>query len=158
MRVLTVRQPWAWAMFSVRPKDVENRSWTTDYRGPIAIHAATADAKREANAWPAMQQLLTHYGIAPEDSTLHLVRGAVIGVVDLVDIRDDSSSPWAMPGFHHWVLENPRRLPEPSYIRGQQGLRALPGGLSDFYLSEAAAQAEYESEALLDYELSMGGL
>jgi hypothetical protein len=35
-RTLTVRQPWAWAIARGH-KDIENRSWTTRYRGPIAI-------------------------------------------------------------------------------------------------------------------------
>lgn len=36
MRILSVRQPWAWALVDGW-KDVENRSWRTAYRGPIAI-------------------------------------------------------------------------------------------------------------------------
>jgi hypothetical protein len=37
MRALTVRQPWAWAIFHGKP--VENRSWATKYRGDLLIHA-----------------------------------------------------------------------------------------------------------------------
>lgn len=39
MRILTVRQPWAWAIIH-GGKDVENRvrNIAGDYRGPIAIH------------------------------------------------------------------------------------------------------------------------
>jgi ASCH domain len=39
--VLTVRQPWAWAIIH-GGKDVENRSWRTKYRGPLLIHAGSA--------------------------------------------------------------------------------------------------------------------
>jgi hypothetical protein len=35
---LSVRQPWAWAIVSGY-KDVENRSWPTNYRGTLFIHA-----------------------------------------------------------------------------------------------------------------------
>src|SRR5207302_502261 len=38
MKALTVRQPWAWAIVQGK-KDVENRSWRTDHRGMVAIHA-----------------------------------------------------------------------------------------------------------------------
>ena len=43
MRILTVRQPWAWAIIH-GGKDVENRvrNIAGDYHGPIAIHAAKA--------------------------------------------------------------------------------------------------------------------
>lgn len=34
---LTVRQPWAWCIEHGKP--VENRTWQTRYRGPLAIHA-----------------------------------------------------------------------------------------------------------------------
>ena len=39
--VLTVRQPWAWAIIQVG-KDVENRSWPTKHRGPLLIHVGSA--------------------------------------------------------------------------------------------------------------------
>ena len=38
-KVLTVRQPWAWAILFAG-KDIDNRSRSTDYRGPLMIHAA----------------------------------------------------------------------------------------------------------------------
>lgn len=38
---LSVRQPWAWAIIS-GGKTIENRSWTTPYRGPLLIHAGKA--------------------------------------------------------------------------------------------------------------------
>lgn len=38
MKVLSIRQPWAWAIIHGW-KTVENRVWRTDYTGPLAIHA-----------------------------------------------------------------------------------------------------------------------
>jgi activating signal cointegrator 1 len=38
MKALTLHQPWAWAV-AAGWKEVETRSWRTDYRGPLAIHA-----------------------------------------------------------------------------------------------------------------------
>ena len=45
---LSIRQPWAWAVCS-GAKDIENRTWATEYRGPLAIQASAA--KQEINAW-----------------------------------------------------------------------------------------------------------
>lgn len=44
LRILTVRQPWAWAIIHAG-KDVENRTRNIagDYRGPVAIHAGLQD-------------------------------------------------------------------------------------------------------------------
>lgn len=41
MKALTIRQPWAWAIFT-QGKDIENRDWTTRLRGRVAIDAAIA--------------------------------------------------------------------------------------------------------------------
>lgn len=38
MKVLTLTQPWA--TLCLGPKNIETRSWYTNYRGPVAIHAA----------------------------------------------------------------------------------------------------------------------
>ncbi len=38
MKALTVRQPWA-SLIAAGVKTIETRSWSTKYRGPLAIHA-----------------------------------------------------------------------------------------------------------------------
>ena len=39
MKAITVRPVWAWAIIYAG-KNIENRSWRTHLRGPIAIHAS----------------------------------------------------------------------------------------------------------------------
>lgn len=50
MRVLTVRQPWA-SLIALGVKTIETRSWSTDYRGPLAIHAAATWAPGWRGRW-----------------------------------------------------------------------------------------------------------
>lgn len=110
MRILTVRQPWAWAIIH-GGKDVENRSRNIagNYRGPIAIHAGMAiDAEAAydlslVSAWREafMPTTYDRRGIgwgeipdlrAPEwdDPDIgHLALGHIIGVVDLVGAHED---------------------------------------------------------------------
>lgn len=38
MKALTLHQPWA-SLVALRVKTIETRSWSTNYRGPLAIHA-----------------------------------------------------------------------------------------------------------------------
>ena len=38
MKIISVRQPWAWLIVQGY-KDVENRTWATGYRGHLLIHA-----------------------------------------------------------------------------------------------------------------------
>lgn len=113
MRALTVRQPWAGAIFELG-KDVENRSWTTPYRGAVLIHAGSAmwgtnkpldKALREGTAWSA---------------------GAIIGVVELVDVVRGHQSVWADTKSWHWVLEDPHLFAHPVPARGAMGLWETP--------------------------------
>ncbi|MGE5593799.1 MAG: ASCH domain-containing protein [Betaproteobacteria bacterium] len=39
MKAITLIQPWA-SLVAIGAKRIETRSWATDYRGPLAIHAA----------------------------------------------------------------------------------------------------------------------
>ena len=49
MKALTIWQPWASLLVSGQKK-YETRSWATDYRGPIAIHAAMRPVRRTIDA------------------------------------------------------------------------------------------------------------
>lgn len=145
MRILTVRQPYAWAIIH-GGKDVENRSSNIagGYRGPVAIHAGLAYDDDAALWMPGSR--------CPDRESVSLAYGAIIGVVDLVDVHSASviggcgrmqhdcdehpngcrhhCSPWAMgPApkgwYQHLVLANPRPLLEPLPYTGALGLRHL---------------------------------
>jgi hypothetical protein len=106
MKCLSVRQPWTDAIF-LRGKDVENRTFRTNYRGPLLIQASrTFD--REA---PRKGELPDSYVI-----------GAILGIVDLTDVVDNSPSSWAKPDHWHWLLDKPRLLAEPIACAGKLGI------------------------------------
>lgn len=44
MKALTLTQPWA-TLVAIGAKQIETRGWATDYRGPLAIHAAKGYGK-----------------------------------------------------------------------------------------------------------------
>ena len=48
-RCLSVRQPWAWLILHAG-KDVENRTWSHPFRGPVYIHASSAGTRRRSYA------------------------------------------------------------------------------------------------------------
>lgn len=150
MRAITVRQPWAWAIVH-GGKDVENRTRNVagSYRGPVAIHAGLAERDpgfRDPTFGAAFLKA-TREAAMPEDLAEvcrgPLIRGAFVGVVDLVavhwsveccDLDGRYCSPWAQESYHvdglarrrvdiaHLVLANPRPLPEPIPARGRLGL------------------------------------
>lgn len=39
MKIVSVKQPWA-SLIVRGVKDIENRSWSTIYRGPLLVHAS----------------------------------------------------------------------------------------------------------------------
>lgn len=86
MRVLTVRQPWAWAIIHAG-KDVENRTYNIagSYRGPVAIHAAKNFGTMAEYAQATKTVRALTGGLMGEEIT-----GAIIGVVDLVGVHDSS--------------------------------------------------------------------
>lgn len=112
---LTVKQPWSWAIMSAG-KTVENRTWCTEHRGRLWIHAGgNVDHSR-----PDLLDLaIAEYGGL-------LVRRALLGHVTLVNIVSDADSEWAIPGLFHWVLTDPVLLPQPISMPGQQGLWVPP--------------------------------
>ncbi|KTS90687.1 hypothetical protein NS183_07850 [Microbacterium testaceum] len=155
MRILTVRQPWAWAIIH-GGKDVENRvrNIAGDYRGPVAIHVAqeidTHAIATPSRIHPSFREAAERYMAANTNplagSPWMGGRGCIIGVVDLADvhgaapdeigrIRCDVNpagepwgfecSPWADEVSTHLVLANPRALADPIPYRGALGLRRL---------------------------------
>jgi hypothetical protein len=109
MKVLTIRQPWAWAII-FEGKDVENRSWNTLFRGNLAIHAAVT---YKADAWLPR-------GVVPPPPE-DLAFGAIIGVVTLADVVTSSRSRW-FAGEYGFVLRDPRPLARPIKCKGRLGL------------------------------------
>ncbi len=138
MRILTVKQPWAWAILHAG-KNVENRvrNLAGEYRGPVAIHAGKAfdDA-----GWdhPVLGPMLDE--ALRQGDEIEFTPAAIIGVVDLTDVHDQCwtgyedragetheewCSPWAEPEVQHLVIANARPLPEPIPYTGALGLRHL---------------------------------
>lgn len=148
MRILTVRQPWAWAIIH-GGKDVENRvrNIAGDYRGPVAIHAGLAFDDSGLASRPLREAWVAAGGHAATGGWGNRHRGVIFGVVDLVGVHEGHNterdrmravrscyragkrfgpcSPWAQPDSWHLELANPRPLAEPIPFKGALGLRHL---------------------------------
>lgn len=117
MRVLTIRQPFAWVIIEGL-KDIENRSWRppSDIIGQrIAIHAGKQWHKQ------GLQWVETELGLRVPRG---LIRGAIIGTAEIVGVVEASESPWFI-GPLGWVLANPVRC-APVPMRGKLGLWKCP--------------------------------
>jgi hypothetical protein len=137
VKALSILQPWAWLI--VRPdvtdaaqrarmyaagtmKDVENRTWSTSYRGRLLIHAGKNYTKPKHAEYAAAIRELFAIELPRYDE---LARGAVIGEARLIGISRDGCSRWCAEGQYHWRLEDARPRPIVPW-RGQLGLFDLP--------------------------------
>ena len=85
MRALSIRQPWA-HLVATGSKPIENRTWSTPYRGLVLIHASLGTSRvehREATGFAL--SLGVHVPQADD-----LSRAGFVGVANLVDVL----APW----------------------------------------------------------------
>ena len=121
MKALTVKQPWADLIVS-GVKDIENRTWQTNYRGRILIHAS----KNPTPKWQLYNYelpiILNH--IQSNYPFGHIV-GAIVGMVDIVDCVKQHPSEWAEDSddVWNWVIANPIKFTNP--IMGVKGALSL---------------------------------
>lgn len=127
MKALSIRQPWAWLI--IRPdltaldmrqaalqdhgmKPVENRTWKTQYRGPLLVHAGQAMTRADYDACYLFLQSddrLRHLCQAlPRRDALE--RGGIVGRVDLVGCEQEHPSPFFC-GPYGLVLANAQPRP-----------------------------------------------
>jgi len=119
MKALSFRQPWANLIVEGR-KSLDLRTWNTNYRGPLVVYASLEVEKDACRLHGIDIGMLT--------------TGALIGVVDLVDVTalDEAAyharaaehlngRPWR-DGLYGWVLKNPRLIDPPQVVRGRLNL------------------------------------
>lgn len=124
---LTLRRPWASLLLvpeRLSGKTIENRTWSTDYRGPVLIYGGTriddAGVKAATNA-----------GMNAE---WHTRQQGWLGAAVLVDVHRSRGCcrPWGQPKVraevpvYHWVFTHPQRLADRTWGRGFVGLRPTP--------------------------------
>jgi len=123
MKALSLTQPWA-TLVAIGQKKIETRSWRTDYRGPLAIHAAKGlglvggrkglqHLVTSAPFW----QVLEPAGYTPmRMPACGLPLGAIVAVCELVDCVPTANvdAPHATTatwrhGNHWWLLTDQER-------------------------------------------------
>jgi hypothetical protein len=150
---LTLKQPWPVGIANGKP--VENRSWVTHYRGPLALHAgAGMDARDGDRGEHAVRFVADRTGL-PMETVWHgsQLRSAVFAVVDFTDVCSGSrfihpASPlrcgcgaWGASAQRHFLFADVRVLPEPVPCRGRQRLWRLPEDVD----AKVRAQLDLES-------------
>lgn len=141
MKTLTLTQPWA-TLVAIGAKRIETRSWTTAYRGPLAIHAAQGYprwAQEESIRRPFYDALKPWFEQHPNQE---LPRGAIVATASLtgcVRVRK-YADPVALQTFEvhaapherefgdyaigrwMWLLSDIEMIAQPVAARGSLGL------------------------------------
>lgn len=154
MKCLSLWQPWA-SLVVLGTKKIETRSWPTNYRGPLLIHAAKKRIPEliDLVCWDEFQAALWNLAGTMEEKAGCLPFGEIIGRVELIDCRPtesfnlgelhslryrpgregDLSQSWTEndlgnfePGRFGWVFENPKYFAYKIPYRGKQGLFDVP--------------------------------
>lgn len=121
MKVLTIKEPWATLIIDGYKK-YEFRSWKTNYRGKILIHAGMSLEK----------DMLERF----KDYNLNCSKGAIIGEAEIVDcilvdkklneeLRKIDNVVYGRSNHvetYAWKLENVVKYDNPIYVKGKLGL------------------------------------
>ena len=120
MKALSIRQPWAW-LIAAGYKDIENRRWSTKFRGRIYVHAAMRFDKNAIMATPlSRKNFLDERAQSAIEDLSHTWRSsAIIGEVDIVDCVTSSDSPW-FTGRYGFILANPKLYDNPIPCKGKR--------------------------------------
>lgn len=123
MKCLSLTQPWATLVATGR-KQVETRSWNTNYRGPLYIHAAK---RFPAYARKFAGEIYGNLAVLP-----YIPLGAIVARAYLFDVRPTEHMLSRItklellygdysPGRFAWFLTNIEQL-EPIPYKGSLGL------------------------------------
>ena len=143
MKAITIKQPYA-SLIVEGIKDIENRTWKTNYRGRILIHAGKDNLIKNLKYGDDITCLnnkqLEYITNNKHNDIINkeLITGAIIGSVEIVDCVINHPSIWAEKGesiyigeyghnenykpIYNWVLANPIKFNEPIPMKGKLSL------------------------------------
>jgi hypothetical protein len=109
-KALSFQAP-AWYDILYGGKDIENRTWPTNYRGVIYIHAAKTWLPGE---W--------HFETKDDAAYVNRMAGHIVGTVEIIDCVRTHPSEWKQQGYWGFVLARPKVLKTPWKQRGYPNL------------------------------------
>jgi hypothetical protein len=131
MKALTLYQPWA-TLIAIGVKKIETRSWSTEYRGSLAIHSSSKWQKeaRLLLGRDPFFKVLYEAGYAYKEA--HAL-GAIVAICELEACFPIHTGPLLLsaqekafgdytPGRFMWMLDKVQKLEKPITVKGAQGL------------------------------------
>ena len=153
MKAISLQNPWAQLVVSGF-KTVEAKTWTTDYRGELLI---CSKARSDKSLEKAVLDVIEEETDLAFEQSEFFVNGAVLGKVQLVDIRplteDDLEESWMDPAeleaaetpLYAWVFDNAEPIDEPIEVKGKPRL-------FDVELPTDTTFVSFDDEDEIEYE------
>lgn len=160
MKALTLYQPWA-TLVAIGAKTIETRSWSTNYRGPLAIHASKNPFYLHLQGiFPFCESLKEKYPESKREleyAEFKFPMGCIIATCELDDVvlippfpvlyysgaippeEPERSFGDYMPGRYAWILDSVMPS-KPFPIRGALGLWEFKGAENLEDLEKEASQ------------------
>ena len=126
-KALSVRQPDAWFLVQGL-KTCENRTWHTNHRGTLIIHAGSK-AMTKAD-WAYLRDNCEQLDVpVPSPDDPHLQTGGLIGAVYLADVTDKPDPEWEAGWWDEqslaWLLDGAFLFEAVIPMKGRLGLFAV---------------------------------
>jgi hypothetical protein len=116
MKALSFQQPWA-QLIAAGIKDVANCTFDTSYRGRVLIYANSRKIPDYFNATVPIDwanTITNHITMGNIPDFPDLPTSAIIGYVDIVDVKDDTDSYWDEGGeTKKWIFKNAQLFTKP---------------------------------------------
>lgn len=117
-RALSLIQPWAWAILHAG-KNVENRVWSSNIRGPFWIAASATTSYRYYDQARRIIEAISDVTVPPRRD---LVYGSILGqatIYDCIRPNENRGNPWHFSGQYGYLLRDVRTV-TPVPCKGHQ--------------------------------------
>lgn len=153
MVAISIRQPWAEFVIGGRKK-IENRTWKSNYRGVLLIHAG----RREDSLWKGAlehvkgrveaEEYLTQKCIGRMGHPIEYPKRALIGAVIMVGCNQGKNDGWGRFGNWWHRYEGAIRFKKPIALAGRRWIFQVEMKASEFDQSDWETLETLENIAL----------
>ena len=126
MKVLSLTEPYA-TLIKIGIKQVETRSWKTNYRGKLYIHASSTKVSKEDRGNAALMSLVDtdalNYGnIICSCELVGCVEMTEAFIAEIKKNENEYLSGLYEVGRYAWILKNVEILEQPIKAKGHLGI------------------------------------
>ena len=162
MKAITIKQPFA-SLIVEGIKDIENRTWKTNLRGRVLIHAGAKSADfLDSQLADHIYDFIRRTSKSGKDWSGYPF-SAIIGSVEIVDCVEYHKSIWAEKSIdiyeqfsldrheaiYNWVLANPIKFHEPIPCKGR--LSFWESDVEICHICGQPTSADYECKVCGEY-------